>query len=77
MLASRARRVFEKALARALNESHRDLKVVIRYTDKLIPETHLETPESKTELTLLVRSWEFYKQIIVAPNADYVYNILT
>ncbi|TIC22285.1 hypothetical protein E3Q10_04449, partial [Wallemia mellicola] len=27
MLASRARRVFEKALARALNESHRDLKV--------------------------------------------------
>ncbi|TIB70284.1 hypothetical protein E3Q23_04226 [Wallemia mellicola] len=77
MLASHARRVFEKALARALNESHRDLKMVIKYTDKHIPETHLETPESKTELTLLVRSWEFYKQIIVAPNADYVYNILT
>ncbi|TIB81985.1 hypothetical protein E3Q20_04458, partial [Wallemia mellicola] len=77
MLASYARKVFESVLARALNESHRDLKVVIKYTDKHIAETHVETPESKTELTLLVRSWEFYKQIIVAPNADYIYNVLT
>lgn len=72
-----SRKLLLNALENAIRSEHRDTKITISYTDKHIPEIVIGERKSNINLHLLVRSWDFYNQLLVSPNVDYVVNVLS
>lgn len=66
------------ALIRTLKSHHRNVRICFEYTDKNIPPVILEadSEKEKQHLNITVRSFEFYKQMLISPNPEYVVHVL-
>ncbi|TIA69517.1 hypothetical protein E3P91_03573 [Wallemia ichthyophaga] len=69
-----ARKAIEKTLHSAVRR-HSRVKVIITYTDPLISPTEIGEGADDT-LTLNIRSYEFFTQMLISPNVDYIINVL-
>lgn len=74
-LSAYARKAIEKSLRNAVRR-HPHVRVVINYTDLLIPPTKIGSEEAAQTLTLNIRTYEFYTQMLISPNVDYIINVL-
>lgn len=77
LVTSYARKLFTDALETAINSKYPDVKITISYTDKHIPSIAIGRSDAKYNISLLVRTWDFYDQLLISPNVDYVINSLT
>ena len=77
LITSYARKLFTNALETAINRKYPDVKITISYTDKHIPAIVIGRSDAKYNISLLVRTWDLYDQLLISPNVDYVINSLT
>lgn len=67
------------ALTAAVKLQHQDVRISVEYTDAHIPPVIIEADNEKEKkhLSLLVRSFDFYKQVLIAPNPAFAANVLS